>query len=86
MSVRRLLSGGPIWIRSDVWRWASGGGNACLRTGIPAADNPLEAARHLAAAATEVLPPEAAVMEVLLKAVLLPVVMEVLLPVATAAG
>jgi hypothetical protein len=38
------------------------------------------------AAATEVLPPEAAVMEVLLKAVLLPVVMEVLLPVATAAG
>jgi hypothetical protein len=86
MSVRRLLSGGPIWIRSDVWRWASGGGNACLRTGIPAADNPLEAARHLAAAATAVLPPEAAGMEVLLKAVLLPAAAAtaVLLPEAAA--
>jgi hypothetical protein len=38
-----------------------GGGNACLRTGIPAADNPLEAARHPAAAATEVRLLEAAV-------------------------
>jgi hypothetical protein len=82
------LSGWPIWIRSDVWRLASGGGNACLRTGIPAADNPLEAARHLAAAATEVLPPEAAAMEVLLKAArhLVAAATAALLPVAAASA